>query len=74
LENVRLQPFENQPHDWYEEELKSVKPLEAGKRKAGELVFREKIERQVRRGGRRHGVGRRGVIQSHWQTIISHRR
>ena len=52
LENVRLQPFENQPHDWYKEELKSVRPLEAGKRKAGELVFREKIEREVRRGGR----------------------
>ncbi len=52
LENVRLQPFENQPHDWYREELESVKPLEAGKRKAGELVFREKIQRQVRRGGR----------------------
>lgn len=52
LENVRLQPFENQPHDWYEEELKSVRPIEAGKRKAGEVVFREKIERQVRRGGR----------------------
>ena len=52
LENVRLQPFENQPHDWYKEELESVKPLEAGKRKGGELVFREKIQRQVRRGGR----------------------
>lgn len=52
LENVRLQPFENQPHDWYKEELESVRPEEAGKRKAGELVFREKIQRQVRRGGR----------------------
>ncbi|HKY44464.1 MAG TPA: endonuclease/exonuclease/phosphatase family protein [Pyrinomonadaceae bacterium] len=52
LENVRLQPFEHQPHDWYKEELESVRPMEAGKRKAGELVFREKIERQVRRGGR----------------------
>ena len=52
LENVRLQPFENQPHDWYKEELESVRPLEAGKRKAGELVFREKIQRQVRHGGR----------------------
>jgi endonuclease/exonuclease/phosphatase family metal-dependent hydrolase len=52
LENVRLQPFENQPHDWYKEELDSVRPLEAGKRKASDLVFREKIERQVRRGGR----------------------
>lgn len=52
LENVRLQPFENQPHDWYTQELESVRPLEAGKRKAGDVVFREKIERQVRRGGR----------------------
>jgi len=52
LKNVRLQPFENQPHDWYKEELESAKPLEAGKRRAGELVFREKIQRQVRRGGR----------------------
>jgi hypothetical protein len=40
LENVRLQQFENQPHDWYKEELESVRPVEAGKRKAGELVFR----------------------------------
>ena len=52
LENVRLEPFENQPHDWYEDELKSVRPLEAGKRKAGELVFQEKVLREVRRGGR----------------------
>jgi len=52
LQNVRLQQFENQPHDWYTEEIESVRPLEAGKRKAGELVFREKIQRQVRRGGR----------------------
>ena len=52
LENVRLEPFEHQPHDWYKEELESVRPLEAGKRKAGELVFQEKIRREVRRGGR----------------------
>ena len=52
LENVRLQPFQTQPHDWYKEELESVKPLEEGKRKAGELVFREKVQREVRRGGR----------------------
>ena len=52
LENVRLQPFEHQPHDWYKAELDSVQPLEAGKRKAGELVFREKVQREVRRGGR----------------------
>lgn len=52
LENVRLEPFEHQPHDWYGDELKSVRPLEAGRRKAGELVFREKVRREVRRGGR----------------------
>ncbi len=52
LENVRLQPFEHQPHDWYKEELEGVKPLEKGKRKAGELVFQEKVQREVRRGGR----------------------
>ena len=52
LENVRLEPFEHQPHDWYKDELESVKPLEAGKRKAGELVFQEKVRREVRRGGR----------------------
>lgn len=52
LENVRLEPFMHQPHDWYREELKSVSPLEEGKRKAGELVFQEKVRREVRRGGR----------------------
>jgi endonuclease/exonuclease/phosphatase family metal-dependent hydrolase len=52
LENVRLQPFGHQPHDWYKEELEGVKPLEAGKRKAGEIVFHEKVQREIRRGGR----------------------
>jgi endonuclease/exonuclease/phosphatase family metal-dependent hydrolase len=52
LENVRLEPFAHQPHDWYGDELKSVRPLEEGKRKAGELVFQEKVLREVRRGGR----------------------
>jgi endonuclease/exonuclease/phosphatase family metal-dependent hydrolase len=52
LQNVRLQPFEYQPHDWYKKELASVQPIEQGKRKAGELVFRDKVQREVRRGGR----------------------
>lgn len=52
LENVRLEPFKHQPHDWYEDEIKSKSPLEVGKRKAAELTFREKIRREVRRGGR----------------------
>ncbi|HEX8355130.1 MAG TPA: endonuclease/exonuclease/phosphatase family protein, partial [Pyrinomonadaceae bacterium] len=41
LGNVRLEPFERQPHDWYGDELKSVRPLEEGRRRAGELVFQE---------------------------------
>lgn len=52
LENVRLQPFAFQGHDWYEDEKKSVAPVEQGKRKVAERVFLEKIYRQVRRGGR----------------------
>lgn len=52
LQNVRLQPFTQQPHDWYKEERESVQAIEAGKRKAGELVFREKVQREIRRGGR----------------------
>jgi endonuclease/exonuclease/phosphatase family metal-dependent hydrolase len=52
LENVRLQPFEQQPHDWYKQERESVEALEAGKRKASEVVFREKVQREIRRGGR----------------------
>ncbi|HEX5708170.1 MAG TPA: endonuclease/exonuclease/phosphatase family protein [Pyrinomonadaceae bacterium] len=52
LENVRLEPFDVQPHDWYKDELAGVKAIEEGKRKAGELVFQEKILREVRRGGR----------------------
>ena len=52
LQNVRLQPFEFQAHDWYMKELRSVQAIEQGKRKAGELVFREKVQREVRRGGR----------------------
>lgn len=52
LQNVRLQPFDHQPHDWYKKERDGVQPIEEGKRKAGELVFREKVQREVRRGGR----------------------
>ncbi|HEV7746474.1 MAG TPA: endonuclease/exonuclease/phosphatase family protein [Pyrinomonadaceae bacterium] len=52
LKNVKLERFQHQPHDWYKEELESVKPLEKGRRKAGEIAFGEKIQREVRRGGR----------------------
>lgn len=39
-------------HDWFETELKAVSALEKGKRIASEKVFLERIEREVRRGGR----------------------
>lgn len=52
LTNVRLIPLKFQPHDWYEDEKKSVAPVEKGKRKLAEQIFLEKIYRQVRRGGR----------------------
>jgi endonuclease/exonuclease/phosphatase family metal-dependent hydrolase len=52
LKNVRLERFEHQPHDWYKQEVDSVKPLEKGRRKAGEIAFGEKISREIRRGGR----------------------
>ena len=79
LENVQLQPFEQQPHDWYKEERESVQPLEAGKRKAGELVFREKVQREVRRGGRmmltaeiadeRFPGGRMTIVATHLEDM-----
>lgn len=52
LENVRLRPFRHQAYDWYSQELKSVHPLEQGKRKAAQLVFQQIVRREVRRGGR----------------------
>jgi hypothetical protein len=52
LRNVRLVPFKNQGHDWYEDEKKGVSALEKSKRKGAGVVFGEKIAREVRRGGR----------------------
>jgi endonuclease/exonuclease/phosphatase family metal-dependent hydrolase len=52
LRNVRLIPFQAQGHDWYGAEKKGVSKVEKSKRKAGELAFQQKIEREVRRGGR----------------------
>jgi endonuclease/exonuclease/phosphatase family metal-dependent hydrolase len=39
-------------HDWYNVEKKEVSKLEAGKRSSANLVFMERITREVRRGGR----------------------
>ena len=52
LRNVRLMPFRTQGHDWYGAEKKGVTKVEKGKRKASEIAFQQKIEREVRRGGR----------------------
>lgn len=52
LRNVRLVPFVNQGHDWYEDEKKGTSVLEKGKRKGAGVVLGEKIAREVRRGGR----------------------
>ena len=52
LMNVRLVPFRTQGHDWYVTEKKGVTQIEKGKRLASEIAFQEKIDREVRRGGR----------------------
>jgi endonuclease/exonuclease/phosphatase family metal-dependent hydrolase len=52
LVNVRLIPFRTQGHDWYGVEKKGVTKIEKGKRKMSELAFQQKVEREVRRGGR----------------------
>jgi endonuclease/exonuclease/phosphatase family metal-dependent hydrolase len=52
LVNVRLIPFRIQGHDWYATEKKGVSNVEKSKRKASELAFQQKVEREVRRGGR----------------------
>ncbi|HYJ86701.1 MAG TPA: endonuclease/exonuclease/phosphatase family protein [Pyrinomonadaceae bacterium] len=52
LMNVRLIPFRMQGHDWYVTEKKGVTQIEKGKRLASEVAFQEKVEREVRRGGR----------------------
>lgn len=39
-------------HDWFKDEAKGVSQVEQGKRVASSKIFMEKIEREVRRGGR----------------------
>jgi endonuclease/exonuclease/phosphatase family metal-dependent hydrolase len=52
LLNVRLVPFRAQGYDWYAVEKKGVTQVEKGMRKLTEIAFHEKVEREVRRGGR----------------------
>jgi len=52
LRDVKLIPFQNQGHDWYADEKKKASGFAKVQAKAGTLVFKEQIIRQVRRGGR----------------------
>jgi endonuclease/exonuclease/phosphatase family metal-dependent hydrolase len=52
LREVKLIPFQNQGHDWFADEKKKPSGLAKMQGKAGSIVFKEQIVRQVRRGGR----------------------
>src|SRR2546430_13218839 len=39
-------------YDWYASEKKEISKLEAGRRKAANVAFMERIAREIRRGGR----------------------
>lgn len=39
-------------HDWFEDEARSVSKIEQGKRLGSDKIFLEKIQREMRRGGR----------------------
>ncbi len=39
-------------HDWFNDEMESVAKIESGKRLGSDKIFMEKIEREIRRGGR----------------------
>jgi endonuclease/exonuclease/phosphatase family metal-dependent hydrolase len=52
IKQATLQPLRVQAYDWYKKEKKRVSLLEKGKRVANERVFLEKIQREIRRGGR----------------------
>ena len=49
---ARLVPFALQPYDWFDSEKSRISPVEAGKRRAAEVVLAETISREIRRGGR----------------------
>jgi len=52
LSDVKLIPFQNQGHDWYTDEKKKASAFAKIQGKAGSVVFKEQMIRQVRRGGR----------------------
>lgn len=51
---ARLTPFALQPYNWFDSEKRRLSPVEAGKRRAAEVVIATTISREVRRGGRMH--------------------
>ncbi len=52
IKQATLQPLRVQGYDWYRSEKKRVSSPEKAKRIASERAFREKITREIRRGGR----------------------
>ena len=56
-------------HDWYGEEKKEISKLEAGKRAGANLVFTERITREVRRGGRMVLIAELAVPESPTGTL-----
>ena len=52
MRSVKLIPFQNQGHDWYADEKKKSSGFAKMQGKAGSVVFKEQVLRQVRRGGR----------------------
>jgi endonuclease/exonuclease/phosphatase family metal-dependent hydrolase len=50
--DARLEPFDVQGYDWDGGERGGQSPLERGRRLTAEYVFRETIEREIRKGGR----------------------
>ncbi len=52
IKQATLRPLRVQGYDWYSSERKRVSVPEKGRRVASERVLREKITREIRRGGR----------------------
>jgi endonuclease/exonuclease/phosphatase family metal-dependent hydrolase len=51
-------------HDWYGDEKKAISQLESGRRAGANLVFTERITREVRRGGRMALIAELAVPES----------
>ncbi|MBL8149930.1 MAG: endonuclease/exonuclease/phosphatase family protein [Blastocatellia bacterium] len=52
IREAKLQPLKTKAFDWYKEQKAKVSLPEKGKRQVSEKIFLEKIQREVRRGGR----------------------